>query len=430
MQILRQVIKLNQSSDAIFEIVPDWRNFFLAHQADFLRCYFGAKGGSLDSIRGVKGLTPITHPLTIERTAGLTGLQIYDLFRSFRKPAKNLGALYKRTSNKTGIPWLKLSMRGVDRISSFGSGQEVTSHFLATLYFIYEMLQETDTVYLSQGTDTLSNTASLCVMVLSQFLIKRGKKIVFIGSPESIYENNSLAIPNITAGLYVGIKTEIPGGVYVISSFRDDGCVFTNVLPAFDTVKFHADGYFYNPNADPLLTIYGKKVYQHQSFTAFKKILIKKNLPDLSTKYLINNVDKSRLENIFNLVKIETVSNDADSLDNSYQSGKRVFVIRARGVGNGPIEWTNAIKKLVKKGDVTVLIITSADRGDVDLTKYQEGLDIKGVFSGRTLREEAAVNIAAIIHDLHFSGEFSHKKLQQLIDIYCYYSGMLIGTKI
>ncbi len=430
MQILTHVKRLNQSSDAIFEIVPDWRSFFLAHQADFLRCYFGAKGGSLDSIKGVKGLTPIAHPLAIERTVGLTGLQIYDLFRSLRKPAENLGVLYNRTSDKAGIPWFEISMKGIDRISSFGSGQEVASHFLATLHFVYEKLQETDTVYISQGTDTLSNTASLCAVVLSQFLIKRGKKIVFIGSPESIYENNSLAIPNITTGLYVGIKTEIPGGVYVISSFRDNDRVFSNVLPAFNTVKFHADGYFYDPNADPLLTIYGKEVYQHPSFTKFKKILIKKtNLPDLSTKYLINSADKSRLENVLNLVKIETVSNDEDSLEGSYQSGKRVFVIRARGVGNGPIEWINAIKKLMKKGDTTVLIITLADSGDVDLTKYQEGLDIKDVYSGRTLREEAAVNIAAIIHDLHFNGEFSHKRLQQFIETYCYYSGMLVGAK-
>ncbi|MBI3954850.1 asparaginase [Candidatus Gottesmanbacteria bacterium] len=430
MQILTHIKRLNQSSDAIFEIVPDWKSFFLAHQADFLRCYFGAKGGSLDSIKGKKGLKPIDHPLTIEKTTGFTGLQIYDLFRSLRKPAENLGVLYKSTSDKTEIPWLKVSMNGIDRISSFGSGQEVASHFLATLHFIYEKLQEIDTVYISQGTDTLSNTASLCAVVLSQFLIKRGKKIVFIGSPESIYENNSLAIPNITAGLYVGIQTEIPGGVYVISSFRDNDSVFSNVLPAFDTVKFHADGYFYSSNADPLLTIYGKEIYQHQNLTKFKKNLIKKtNFPDLSIQYLINDTDKSQLENVLNLVKIETVSNDEDSLEKSYKSGKRVFVIRARGVGNGPIEWKNTIKKLVKKGDTTVLIITLADSGDVDLTKYQEGLDINGVFNGRTLREEAAVNIAAIIHDLHFNVEFSRKRLQQFIETYCYYSGILVGAK-
>lgn len=430
MQIPTKFKQLKQSSEAIFEIVSDWRSFFSRHKVDFLRCYFAAKGGTLDSIRGAKGLTPIAHPLTIERTAGLTGLQICDLFCSLRKPAKNLGALYKRTSDKTGIPWLKLSMRGIDRISSVGSGQEVVAHFLATLYFVYENLQETDTVYISQGTDTLSNTASLCALVLSQFLIKRGKKIIFIGSPESIYENNSLAIANITAGLYIGIKTEIPGGVYVISSFRDDDRVFSNVLPAFNTVKFHADGYFYNPNADSLLTIYGNKVYQHPSFTKFKKILIKTNLPDLSNKYLINDADKSRLENVFNLVKIETVSNDEDSLEDSYQSGKRVFVIRARGVGNGPIEWKNAIKRLAKKGDTTVLIITLADSGGVDLAKYQEGLDIKGVFSGRTLREETAVSVAAIIHDLRQSEKYSPHQLQQLIESYCYCSGILTGAMI
>jgi len=80
---------------------------------------------------------------------------------------------------------------------------------------------------------------------------------------------------------------------------------------------------------------------------------------------------------------------------------------------------------IVVKKNVTVLVITSADSGDVNLKKYAAGLDIKKVISGRTLREEAAMTLAVIGHDLKMNEGYTGDDIQQLIDRFCYLSGMI-----
>ncbi|OGF99010.1 hypothetical protein A2153_03235 [Candidatus Gottesmanbacteria bacterium RBG_16_38_7b] len=66
-----------------------------------------------------------------------------------------------------------------------------------------------------------------------------------------------------------------------------------------------------------------------------------------------------------------------------------------------------------------------ADQGDVDLQRYSAGLSIKGVLSGRTLREDAAFMIAALSHELIYNHNYKIDQIQELIERYCWLAGIL-----
>src|SRR3990167_3907114 len=312
-------VKQKKSLDSrVWKSIANWKNYFEI-QKDILKSSFTfiAQGGTIDSLKNeLNKLSPSPHPLTIEKTIGKNTLQINKLILKNVIRTDNLGHLFPWTFTQgkdIKIPWVDLKFRKSARISSFDSGQENFSHFLASLYFSINELNQVENLIISQGTDSLVNKACLFAVMLSPYLYR-----------------------------------------------------------------------FY---------------FRETTF--------------------------DRLEKAFKLAHIVSVDNDSQIIPLLYNKGKRIFIIKARGSGTAPIDWKKQLVNIVVKKNVTVLVITSADSGDVNLKKYAAGLDIKKVISGRTLREEAAMTLAVIGHDLKMNEGYTGDDIQQLIDRFCYLSGMI-----
>ncbi|MBI2611349.1 hypothetical protein HYW54_01210 [Candidatus Gottesmanbacteria bacterium] len=413
----------------IIRVIPNWRIFFDEHRDIlFTRCGIYAHGGTIDSYPDVNGeLEPLFHSVSIESTDGQSASQIARRFGDERIVASTLGEQYKWSHDQQDIvPWVNIVVKEVARCSGFDSGQEEEPHFAAGTKFNYELLRIIDLLGKSKGTDSQIDQGNLDAIVLLQFLLKNNKQIAYFGSPEPGIKPNSLAIPNITGGLYALLESELPPNVYIITSKRlEDKTIITEILPGLGSVKLHSDGFFYSPNSEPLLTIINGVVYKHELLDKLKQRIQYAHLvPDLSEIYLQNDESVDRLQKALELVSLETVKNPARQLEEHYKDGMRAFVIKARGSGNGPLKWRKAIEDILAKGDTTVMIITLADSGDVDLKKYKAGLYVEGVLSGRTLREDAACILAGIIHDLKKHNQLNVDP-QKMIELFCYLSGMI-----
>jgi L-asparaginase/Glu-tRNA(Gln) amidotransferase subunit D len=262
---------------------------------------------------------------------------------------------------------------------------------------------------------------------MTRYLVTRGKKLVFEGSSKSGFEKPELAAANITGGLYVGLEDQLAGGVYLVSAREvkdehDQEYIQTNVYEGLGSVKLHSDGIFYAPNSKPLLTIVGDTVYKTSQFDDMQARIEQVSLlPDLSKIYFENLAGFSRLEAAFQTTHIETVENDAELLKANYSLGKRIFVLRTRGTGNGSLDWREAIEKMMHEhSDVSIILITSADSGKVDTKKYAAGLNVPGVLSGLALREEAAKVLVTICNDLKMNASFTTEQQQEFIERNCY----------
>src|SRR3989338_8102589 len=424
--------KISQQPSDILRIIPNWEKFF-SENAQYLqkKVVSIAQGGTIDAIKDHEGrLTPIAHPITIELTGNSSALEIVRLFQEKALDHRNLGDLYNWTSTYPAgnIPWQKVEVKYALRISSFDSGQELNPHFLASIKFLYDLLQEVDVICLSGGTDSLAKKVALCSVLLSSYLIKNNKKIIFHGSPESGYKQNSLAVVNITGGLYTAIEEELPGGAYTVTTSKKEKNKqpMIHILPGLGTVKLHSDGFFYSPNSTPLLTIDGGNFHKYPLYDDLKeRIKYIELFPDFSEHYLTHEDEITKFEHAMNNTRIETVENDIPALEEFYKYGFRIFLIKARGSGTASPKWKKAIEDILRKKDTTVLIITLADQGDVDLQRYSAGLSIKGVLSGRTLREDAAFMIAALSHELIYNHNYKIDQIQELIERYCWLAGIL-----
>lgn len=418
-----------QGDQKLINSISDWELYFKKNTSELTKICFIAQGGTIDSIKNeVNKLVPSSHPVTIQKSRILKAFDLAALFEKHKLFYNTLKELYAWTDTQAAtveIPWVDLKLGKAMRISSFDSGQEEIPHFVAALLFITRLLNDFDTVILSQGTDSLVNKAALFSVTLSPYLYASKKKVIFIGSSESGYIENSLAIINILSGLYTSLETFLPGGVYIVSSERYKNENISYILPGLGSVKLHADGYFHAPNSGPLLVITKSKVFKTGLYDDLSQRIKNIGLLPYLLKFYLKDSSIKRLEEVFKLTAIETVDNDARILDHWYKLGKRVFLIKARGAGNASETWKHAISKVAKRKDTTVMIITSADSGDVHLNKYEAGIDLPRVLSGRTLREEAGFVLAAISHDLAQNERYSFDDLQQLIERYCYLSGMV-----
>lgn len=429
--VQKSEILASQPSD-VLRIIPDWKKFFKENASHLQQqVIFIAKGGTIDSILDQEGLlTPLHHPVTIEKTIGFSAMEIEEEFKQYALNHRNLGALFPWTAEIPDkiIPWREVKVKQALRISSFDSGQEQNSHLLATLKYVFDMLEKADNICVSGGTDSLAKIVSLCTVILTPYLIKNNKKIIFQGSPESGYEQNSLAVSNITGGLYATIENNLSGGVYTITTSKkeEDKAPAIHILTGLGTVKLHSDGYFYSPNSTPILTIKGNTVHKYPIFDDLKERVKQwELLPDLSAHYLNNSEEFHQLEQVMQSTRIETVENDIPTLDKLYEMGIKTFLIKARGSGTGSTVWKKAIETILGKGDTTVFIITLADQGDVTLDKYKAGLYLPKILSGRTLREETGFVFAVLSHELVINHGYSIKNMQELIDRYCWLSGIL-----
>lgn len=418
------------STQSTFRTIPNWERFFENHK-EYLRKHVGlyAQGGTLDAIKDERNrLAPTMHPVTIQKTRGLSATRITELFAAHSVVTNMLHTLYPWTethASGVSVPWKNVQLAFAQRISSFDSGQEHSVHFIASLSYAMRVLENVNALIVTQGTDSLVNKASLFSVTLSPYLYAAKKKIIIVGSAESGYVENSLAIANITGGLYAALETVLPGGVYIITAMREAKGTVVHILPGLGSVKLHADGIFYSPNTGSIMSMSGKRVYKYPlSDDLYERIKNIGLFPYLA-KFYIKDSAMERLELAFNRVSIESVDNDPAMLYVHYQKGKRIFILRARGSGTASEYWREAVTKLMKKSDATVFVITSADRGDVNLVKYAAGLDIPGVISGRTLREESAVVLGTIAHDLRLHEGYTLGDIQQLVERYCYLSGMV-----
>ncbi|GEM_PF-3663098 len=420
---------LSKGNPNILRVIPSWKEYFFQH-ADTLAsdCVVTAQGGTIDSVRNhLNKLTPIPHSVDIPTTRGQKASDIARSFTTQSVSAETLGALYPWTLIQVAqIPWIESKVRSASRISSFDSAQERNRHFVASIVYDNNALEIINNILRSQGTDTLVDKATLEAIILSQKLVSSGKKIVIAGAAESGYEENSDAISNITSGIYVMLEKLLPGGVYTISStITNEGEIITQVLPGLGSAKLRADGKIYAPNSGPILTIQNGIVFIHPLYTAMKnRFSYFSLLPNFSDIYLQNSTTINRLQEALDTVASETVVNDPSILDRHYEDGKRAFVIKAKGAGNADDEWKTKIADIIARKDTTVIVITNADSGDVNLEKYAAGLYSPGVLSGRTLREEAARVLAGIIQDLSIHDQLSIHP-QKLIELFCYISGMI-----
>lgn len=408
--------------------IPDWQEYFLRQQPVLEKeCVVTAKGGTVDSLMAVDGLKPIPHPVTISATERLNAPEIVQAFSRHSTYEKTLGALYTWSAQQAQhVPWAQVRVKYAGRISSFDSGEEQEPHFTAGIYYDYQILQAANYLLVSQGTDSLVKKAALEAILFSNQLTALKKKVVIAGASKPGTDEGTDAIYNLNAGPYALLESSLPAGAYIVSeSVTKDGDIVTHILPALGAVKLHSDGHFYSPNSGPILEIKGGTVYIHPLYYLLKNRERYFSLfPDFSNKYLSSHSGLLRLQGALEKTCIETVENNPAVLEKQYESGSRVFVIKARGVGNGPPAWKAAIKNLLSKSDTTVIIITLADSGDINLKKYAAGLHVPGVLSGRTLREETAWALGAIIHDLKNNNELGIDP-QKLIELFCYLSGMI-----
>lgn len=413
----------------ILRIIPDWRAYFLKYSAILESgTVVLAKGGTVDSyLNRANKLAPIPHPVTIDATEGLTAVEIAKMFTAHAESAETLGELYPWTTQQSeDVPFRKVKVRHAARISSFDSGEEESAHFTAAAYYDKLVLLVANQLIESQGTDTLIKKIVLETITFSRYLVDTGKKIIGKGAAKPGFEKGSDAISTMTTGLYAALEQELPPGAYIISpAVTREGDHVTHILPALGAVKLHTDGYFHSPNSGPILEIKNGTVYIHPLYYLLKKRSLHFSLfPDFSTIYFQDSPGVMRLQKALESVCIETVENSASMLKKHYEDGSRVFIIKARGVGNGPPIWRKKIAELLDYGDTTVIVTTIADSGDVNLKKYAAGLDIPGVLSARTLREEAAWALGGIIHDLKMHNQLPMEP-QKLIELFCYLSGMI-----
>lgn len=414
-----------------FRYVPDWGKFFLERSPDLKRdLAVLAFGGTLDSVADAKGkLVPLPHTVNIDTTNGRNAVQIYEQFKEHGVKVDHLGSLYPwvHDQREISIPWAEVTPHFSGRVASFDSGQEGPPHFAAETYLGYRMLAGLPVLIKSGGTDSLTRKVALDTIILGRYLTRENKKIIHIGSPESGYEKNSLALRIITGALYTALEDQLPGGVYVVTASRlENGEQLVQIHSGLGCVKLHSDGYFYSPNNGPVLSIYGGNIYKHAAYDKYiKNSHIIEQIPDFTRDYFATENTFENLVELLSKVAIESVENDPRVVDFLYSLGKRIFIIKARGSGNSSPRWKEAIEDVILKKDVTIIVITSADQGDVDLKKYAAGLDIEGVLSGRTLREEAANVLGAVLHDLKFKQGNKQEELQLLIEKYCLLFGML-----
>lgn len=414
-----------------FRYIPEWARFFEERNNYFKEnVAVLAYGGTLDSIiTGSGKLSPTHHPVNISTTRNHSAVSIYRQLQNNIVTTGTMGGLYKWTADHDpkSVPWSEVNPNLAGRVASFDSGQEGQSHFVAETFFGSQLLIKIPNLLLSEGTDSLAKKVALDTITQGRLLAAEDRKIIHFGSPESGYTENSLA-PNIVKGaLYTACEEQLPGGVYVVSASRmDNGEHMIQIHSGLSCVKLHSDGYFHSPNSGPLLSIYGGNVYKHAAFDKYSRSHpLFRLTPDFAFNFLLSESSMSDLEELLTKVAIESVENDPRVLDFFYKIGKRIFVIKARGVGNASPEWKEAIERVVKRKNSTVMIITLADQGDVDLKKYEAGLDIESVISGRTLREETAVVLSALLHDLKHRKNVSQEDLQKLIEKYCQIFGMI-----
>ncbi len=411
----------------ILRRIPDWRNFFEEYsQILRSRQAMVAQGGTVDGVATPEGLVPIYHPVNIPYCRNLNAAEIASEFFRLKTPSKNLGEQYIWTAGQENIPWIDIEPNVALWISSFDSGKEEEKHFTAGLWFDFYLLRHLDEIFKTKGTDSQVEQAVLNAIVLGRFLMDQNKRETFAGSPEPGTVPGSLAISQITAGLYTNLEEKLWPAVYLVSPERHkDGSVENHIFPALGSVKLNADGYFYAPNTGPLITIKNNVVILEPLYEVIKsRVKYFSLLPDFSKVYLEDRAGCIRLQHALEAVSIETVKNPSRVLDLNYEAGHRVFVVKARGTGNATDGWKEKIEEIIKKGDTTVMVITLADSGDVDLKKYEAGLNVVGVLSGRTLREDAAWILAGIIHDLKINNQLSMDP-QSLINLFCYLSGMI-----
>jgi L-asparaginase/Glu-tRNA(Gln) amidotransferase subunit D len=279
------------------------------------------------------------------------------------------------------------------------------------------------------GTDTKVQSAGLVSILLSNFLSFQDKKIIYVSSPTSGYDVDSLAVTNITVGLYSLLEKALPGGVYVISSERYQGRVISYILPALAAIKHDANGFFTAPDTGPVLTIIDGRIYQCPLLEKLRdREKYVEFLLDLSEIYLEDESSLLRLEQALESVSFEDVSNPVSDMDDHYQKGKRVFIVQSRGLGNGPEIWREKIREVLACGDTTVMVIADGEKGDANLKAYQAGLYTEGVLSGRTLRRDIAWSLGAVIHDLKMHGQLNLNE-QAMVNLYCYLSGMIDLTE-
>lgn len=421
--------QVNKQNPNILRVIPDWREYFRQNSSILeTQCVVVAGGGTIDSIVDYQNrLSPINHNVDIPSTENLSASAIAKLLSQHAQTRSSLGSLYPWTLRKTSkIPWIDTKVKYAGRISSFDSGQEKNNHFVAGLSFDKNTLDFVDKLIKTQGTDSLVDKSTLEAIIFSQYLQKTGKKIIAVGAAIPGYEENSDAVPNINGGLYAALENELPGGSYLISSeTTKKGEPVTQILPALGSVKLHSDGRFHAPNSGPLLTIQNGTIFIHPHYHEMKRRMTNSSdLPDFTKTYLNNEESIDRLQIALDGVALESVKNDPSILEKHYENGKRAFVIKARGSGNASNEWKNAIAEILKRKDTIAMIITLADSGDVNLKKYSAGLNIPGVLSGRTLREEAACCLAGIIQDLKAHDQLPDQP-QNIIESFCYLSGMI-----
>jgi len=412
----------------ILRVIDDWTNFFEAHASKLQSDCVFAQGGTIDSIENESGkLVPISHTVTITKTVDLNSAEIFNLFNKHSVKYKTLGALYPWSAPISNfVPWAGLSVGQSARISSFDSGQEEERHFCASTYFDSQLFKTKTSLIKSQGTDSLVEKATLETVIFSHHFVSSDKKLIFSGAATPATFEHSDAVTNIKIALYAALEESLPSGVYIISPMITREGITTQILPALGSVKLHSDGYFHAPNSGPILTVHNGTVYIHPLYhDLHERYRYFRLLPDLTKIYLKNEAGIVRLQKALERVSLETIKNPARILDHHYRDGMRAFVVQARGAGNAPLEWKKKVKEIIAKGDTTVIVITLADSGDVDLKKYAAGLDIEGVLSGRALREDAAWILAGIIHDLKMHNQLTMDP-QKLIELYCYLSGMIV----
>ena len=172
--------------------------------------------------------------------------------------------------------------------------------------------------------------------------------------------------------------------------------------------------------------MYGGTVYKYPLFDDLKERIKQiQILQDLSEFYIADEENFKRLEKILYSGRIETTENDRPGLLRNYDNGVRNFIISARGTGTAHPIWKEEIGKILDNKDTTVMVITAASQGDVDLQKYAAGLYISGVLSGRTLQQDAGIIMVAIIHDLMHNFKYNISQAQEFIERHCWMSGIL-----
>src|SRR3989338_7095955 len=291
----------NKNSLKLFKRIYKWQDYFHGFDNYFkTKIGFIAQGGTIDSILNENSkLVPSPHPVVTSKTIGKKVSYINKLYLKHQTSAKILGNLFGWSYSQgkdVAIPWKNQELKIIKRISSFDSGQEDHTHFLSFLDYVMKQLENLEVIIISQGTDSLVNKASLFTAVLSPYLYASHKKVIFVGSSESGYKEDTLAIPNVTGALFTAVEKRLPGGIYIVSASRIDGEETVEVFQGLGVVKLHSDGIFHSPNSEAIFTIRKNLVFE----SALLKDLIERIksielLPYLSRFYFQDHIP-DRLE--------------------------------------------------------------------------------------------------------------------------------------